>query len=81
MKNLKLSSKAQSLKPGLYKHTKTGNKYKVLGVGFNSETLEECVIYQAQYGEKFISIRPLTMFLETVEIEGVLQPRFQYIGL
>ena len=49
-----------------YRHFK-GNIYKVLHVAKHSETLEECVVYQAMYGERGIWIRPKNMFEETIE--------------
>lgn len=47
---LEFSEEAKNLKLGIYEHYR-GNKYKVLEVGRHSETLEELVIYQAQYGD------------------------------
>lgn len=73
-----LSPPALSLHIGLYKHFK-GNTYRVLGVGLHSETFEEYVVYQAQYGQKLIYIRPLNMFLGTVQINGKTIQRFQHI--
>ena len=67
------------LKKGKYVHYK-GNEYIVIGVAKHSETLEEFVVYQAQYGEHQIWIRPLSMFEEMVEIDGKTVPRFKYIG-
>jgi hypothetical protein len=75
---IKLSPLAKTLKLGIYEHYK-GKRYEVLGVAIHSETLEEMVIYQAQYGEKIIWVRPLAMFLENVEVDGELKPRFEYI--
>ncbi len=66
------------IKPGLYRHFK-GKEYEVLGIAKNSEDLEECVVYRALYGEKQLWIRPLKMFLESVVIEGIEKPRFEYI--
>ena len=63
---------------GLYEHYK-GLYYKVLAIARHSETLEELVVYQAQYGEKGIWVRPLAMFLENVTIDGKSQPRFKLI--
>jgi hypothetical protein len=65
------------LKPGIYKHYK-GNTYEVIGVARNSETLEQFVVYKALYqkeGEN-LWIRPLTMFLEKVLVQGKEIPRF-----
>lgn len=63
---------------GRYQHYK-GHEYEVLGVARHSETEEEFVVYRAQYGERGLWIRPVAMFLETVEIAGQARPRFQYI--
>ncbi|MFA5828612.1 MAG: DUF1653 domain-containing protein [Candidatus Shapirobacteria bacterium] len=76
---IKMSEQALSLKPGIYEHY-SGKKYDLVGVAHHSETLEEVVVYRARYGEKLIWVRPLGMFLETVEHEGVIKPRFRYIG-
>ena len=80
MKNeLEFSEEARNLKLGIYEHYK-GNKYKVLSVGRHSETLEELVIYQAQYGDFGIWARPLKMFTGTVKVEGKEIPRFKYLS-
>lgn len=67
------------MKPGLYQHFK-GNKYHVFGISRHSETLEEMVVYQALYGDFGLWVRPLSMFQELIEFNGVKQPRFQFIG-
>lgn len=67
------------IQPGRYRHYK-GNDYEVLGVARHSETEEEVVVYRALYGNGGLWVRPLTMFLETVLIEGQLRPRFQYVA-
>lgn len=61
-----------------YEHYK-GLGYKILAIAHHSETLEELVIYQAQYGEGKIWARPHAMFLENVLIDGQLKPRFTLI--
>lgn len=53
---------------GIYRHFK-GDYYIVLGVGYYSEDMKECVIYRALYGEGKIFIRPLDMFLSEVSHE------------
>lgn len=67
------------MKLGTYKHYK-GHEYEVIGVAKHSETLEEMVVYRGLYGERELWTRPLSMFLETVEVEGKKIPRFEYIG-
>ncbi len=70
---------AKSIEVGsLYEHYK-GMRYKILGVGRHSETLEELVIYQALYGEGDVWVRPLAMFLEEITIKGQLRPRFERV--
>jgi len=67
------------LKPGKkYKHFK-GNEYLVLHLAKHSETLEDLVVYQALYGERGIWVRPLEMFTEKVEVDGILVNRFREI--
>ena len=68
----------KELKMGKYKHYK-GNFYQVEGVATHSETEESMVIYRPLYGESALWVRPLTMFLEEVEIEGKSQARFDYV--
>lgn len=74
------SEQATQLVPGIYEHYR-GNRYKVLGVGRHSETLEEMVIYQALYGSGDRWVRPLSMFLERVEVGGNRLPRFRLVGI
>ena len=40
----------QSKMTGRYRYYK-GNEYTILGVACHSETLEELVVYRAEYGE------------------------------
>jgi len=63
------------IEPGLYRHYK-GNDYEVLGVATHSETEEVVAVYRALYGEFGLWVRPLAMFEESVEIDGVVTPRF-----
>lgn len=65
-------------KGSVFEHYK-GKQYRVLSVARHSETLEEMVVYQATYGEQDVWVRPLPMFLETVEIDGKEKPRFKRI--
>lgn len=72
------SKEVQTIKLGVYEHFK-GKKYKVLGVGRNSETLEEMVVYQALYGDGALWVRPIGMFLDEKEVNSKKVPRFKYV--
>jgi hypothetical protein len=64
---------------GYYRHYK-GNHYQVIGVARHSESGEELVVYRALYGERGLWVRPLTMFVETVDQNGLQRPRFAFIS-
>ncbi len=69
------------IKIGRYRHFKNEEKeYQVLGVAKHSETGEELVVYKKLYDDFSLFVRPLAMFLETVEFNGKKVPRFEYIG-
>ena len=63
---------------GKYRHFK-GKEYEVLHLARHSETEEWMVVYRALYGEFGIWVRPASMWLETVERDGKVMPRFQRI--
>ena len=63
---------------GIYRHYK-GNIYQVLHTAQHSETEEALVVYRCLYGEYGIWVRPLTMFTETVEVDGEQVARFELI--
>ncbi len=69
----------EKIKLGRYRHYK-GKEYQVIGVARHSETLEELVVYQALYGEGELWVRPLSMFLEEVEVDGKKMPRFEFLA-
>lgn len=68
-----------SLKIGKYRHYK-GHEYQVIGIAKHSEDESELVVYQPLYGEKGLWVRPLAMFIETVQVNGETKQRFQFIG-
>jgi hypothetical protein len=77
---IKLSEESKKvIVSGIYQHYK-GMLCKVLGIALHSETLEEMVVYQHLDEEKMIWVRPLKMFLENIEVEGVIKSRFKYVG-
>ena len=63
---------------GRWRHFK-GNLYEVVEVARHSESLEWFVVYRALYGDGGLWIRPIAMFTETVERDGVTMPRFTKI--
>ena len=67
------------LEIGLYKHYK-GNMYEVYMTAQHSETEEWMVVYKALYGEQGMWVRPYNMFVEQVEVEGVMVPRFTKVS-
>lgn len=66
------------LRLGVYRHYKN-KEYQVLAVAKHSETEELLVVYKLLYGDFSYWVRPLTMFVETIEMNGQEQPRFQWI--
>ena len=73
----------REIKVGHYRHFK-GDIMEVIGIAKHSEKLEEFVVYKhvtgERAGEDYYWIRPVAMFLETVERDGKVMPRFEYIG-
>lgn len=66
------------IKAGVYRHYK-GLDYQVFNVARHSET-EECLVsYRCLYGDYGWWVRPLEMFQESVEIDGVHVPRFDFV--
>ncbi|MGS2719262.1 DUF1653 domain-containing protein [Paraglaciecola aestuariivivens] len=68
-----------SVKVGKYQHYK-GNEYQVIGVAKHSEDESELVVYRPLYGAGDLWVRPLTMFVEEVQIDNQWIPRFKYLG-
>ena len=68
----------EAVKPGRYRHYK-GKDYEVLGCARHSETEEEFVVYRALYGARGLWVRPVSMFLETVTVDGTPVPRFRFL--
>ena len=66
--------------PGRYRHYK-GQEYIVIGVARHSETEEELVVYRPDYGERGLWVRPLSMFMESVTVDGQTVPRFAPLPL
>jgi hypothetical protein len=63
---------------GLYRHYK-GGLYEVIGTARHSESLEPMTVYRALYGAHGLWVRPAAMFAETIEMDGVVRPRFEKV--
>jgi hypothetical protein len=71
----------KELKLGIYEHYK-GKKYLAIGIAHHSETQELMAVYIPLYEHTGagMAVRPLSMFLEDVEVEGEVKSRFKYLG-
>ncbi len=67
------------IRPGRYRHYQ-GREYQVYGTAKHSETEEKLVIYRCLYGDFSLWVRPLELFLSSVEREGKVCPRFELIS-
>ena len=67
------------LKIGKYQHFK-GSYYQVLHLARHSETEEDLVVYHPFNAPDEIWVRPLAMFDETIERDGVTLKRFKFIN-
>ncbi|MEN6670931.1 DUF1653 domain-containing protein [Psychrobacter sp. B38] len=68
----------KTIPQGIYRHYK-GSLYQVLHTATHSETEESLVVYRCLYGEYGVWVRPLSMFTETVTVDGQEVPRFELI--
>ena len=72
---------AKMISAGVYRHTKTGKLYEVLGVALQSETQEQLVVYRPLYESTHeLFARPYDMFIEKVELNGQRKPRFEKVA-
>jgi hypothetical protein len=63
---------------GVYRHYK-GPLYEVLGLARHSENEAQFVVYKTLYDHSGWWLRPLAMFQETVVVQGLHKPRFEYL--
>lgn len=67
-----------SIPLGRYRHYK-GGEYEVIGVARHSETLEPLVLYRPLYNDSGLWVRPYEMFVECLEVDGKISPRFSLV--
>lgn len=73
----------ETIQPGIWRHSKSNQLYKVLGVVKHTETLEDLVVYEALYDNAISKgwARPLSAWVEIVEIKAQKVPRFVFEAL
>ena len=72
----RLAEAAQHVTVGAqYMHYKQ-RKYVVVAIALREEDAEPCVVYRAEYGGKLTWTRPLTSWLEEIEVGGKMTKRF-----
>lgn len=79
---MSVSADIPDLRKGIYKHTKSGLLYQVLGVAVDTETTQALVVYKPLYSHELgyeLFVRPYDMFVESVELDGSVVPRFEFI--
>jgi hypothetical protein len=65
---------------GIYRHSKSGKLYEVIGLALETEVEELLVIYRPLYENEYeLFARPASMFTETIVLDGKSVPRFQKI--
>ena len=69
------------VRPGIYRHSKSGRLYRVHCTAKHSESLEDYVVYETLYDNATSRhwIRPAAMFTELVEVQGTRVPRFEFV--
>ena len=66
-------------KNGIYKHYKRGTSYRILTLAIDTQNEKPVVVYQDIDAPEKIWTRPLDMFLESVNDDGVMKERFALI--
>lgn len=67
-----------------YRHYK-GHDVEIIGIGLHSENMEKMVLYRLlentkDYRAGTLWVRPLTLFMETVEVNSTTRPRFEKVA-
>jgi hypothetical protein len=75
----KLTRAAQQVTVGArYMHYKQ-RSYKVIALALREEDNEPCVVYQAEYDDGVVWTRPVSSWIEEVEVDGKRVKRFAEI--
>jgi len=72
-----------NIKSGKYQHYK-GKFYEVIGLARNHNSLEEFVVYialyECEFGNNSLWLRTKEEFLEEIEVDGKMAPKFKFLG-
>ncbi len=63
---------------GRYRHFK-GNEYELIHIARDSECSDRLLAIYRATSDGTVWARPLEMFVETVTVDGVAKPRFEYL--
>jgi hypothetical protein len=76
-----LEKAAEKVKVGgfYYHYKKPDQSYKVLNLAVTEWDEKICVIYEAQYGDKIIFVRPIETWLDKVEWNNKIVKHFTFI--
>jgi len=65
---------------GRYRHYRNPQHlYRVLAMGILESTEEVCVVYQAEYGDCLIWVRPVKEWCEMIGDQGMMVQRFTHV--
>ena len=74
------STNENEIKLGIYRHFK-GNIYELVSIARHSENPDiKMAVYRSVGNPEEYWVRPLTMWNESVEHDGKIVKRFEYIG-
>ena len=74
-------SHSAGISKGIYRHSKSGKLYEVIGLALETEIEEPLVIYRPLYENEYeLFARPVSMFTETVVLDGQSVPRFENVN-
>ena len=77
----KEQSRCAKISKGVYKHSKSGKLYEVIGLALETEAEEFLVIYRPLYENEYeLFARPVSMFMEIVVLDGKSVPRFEKVN-
>ena len=75
-----MKQELSSIEKGVYRHNKKGHLYEVVGMALQTETNEPLVIYRPLYSNEYeLFARQYAMFIEEVELNGEMKPRFEKV--